>query len=257
MAVSPASAAVSETAADAGPIRVGISACLLGEPVRYDGAHKYAAFIQEQLGRLFELVPICPEVAIGLGVPRDPIRLVQEHDGLHARGVARPELDVTRALVDLARGTAERLAPLAGYIFKQGSPSCGIGDVRLWSPRGETLGRGWGVYARALQEWMPLLPMEDEGSLDDTGLRGAFIERVGVYHHWQALVAGGLTSECLIRFHSVHGAQIRRRDSQSAQALDRILAELGSDVPAPVSRRYIERLMQGLRRGAAVLSASQ
>ncbi len=257
MVVSPAPVSVCELATEAGPVRVGVSACLLGDPVRYDGAHKYDASVAQELGRRFVLVPICPETAIGLGVPRDPIRLVQEHDGVRARGVVRPVVDVTRALEELARVTAERLATLAGYVFKSGSPSCGIGDVRLWSAQGEPLGRGWGVYAGALRQRLPLLPMEDEAGLQDVGLRGAFIERVIVYHQWLALVAGGLTPQGLRHFHSVHGTTVRRRDPQGARTLDGMLAALGSDELATVSHRYIEHLMRGLRAGAARLPGSR
>lgn len=190
---------------DNGKILVGISSCLLGATVRYDGGHKQDAYINGTLSRHFEFLPICPEMAIGLGVPREPIRLVGEQNGLpRARGVRNADLDVTDRLAALGRETAGRLAGVCGYIFKSKSPSCGMERVKVYGDGGMPRRDGRGVYARVLMEALPSLPVEEEGRLGDPVLRENFIERVFVYRRWLELTAEGLTAAALVDFHSCH-----------------------------------------------------
>jgi uncharacterized protein YbbK (DUF523 family) len=164
-------------------IRVGISSCLLGEKVRYDARHKLDAHITGTLSRWFEWEPVCPEVAIGLGVPREPIQLV-ERPGEQPRavGVQTPTLDVTDPLQDYARTVAAEFANICGYIFKSGSPSCGIQGVVIHAPGGRPVGEGSGIFAQALKERCPSLPMEEEVRLHNPLLRERFIEQVFAYH---------------------------------------------------------------------------
>ncbi len=166
------------------PIRIGISSCLLGESVRYDGGHKRDSNIIDTLGHLFEFVPICPEVAIGLGVPRAPIRLVGDLHAPRAVGVSNPALDVTDKLSAYGTRMAHELDGISGYIFKSRSPSCGMQGVEVF-PSGATTA---GLYARAFMDVQPLLPIEEEGRLADPVLRENFIERVYDFRRRQAFV---------------------------------------------------------------------
>ncbi len=166
-------------------IRLGVSSCLLGNRVRYDGSHKCDPLIVETLGELFDFVPICPEVAIGMGVPRPPIRLQGQPAQLRAVGVDDPELDVTMALRDYTKQIAPELQNISGYIFKSRSPSCGIGDVQVYDNSGEPSSLGVGIFAQALTSYWPLLPVTDECCLAQPEARADFAERVFSYRHWQ------------------------------------------------------------------------
>lgn len=164
------------------PVVIGVSACLLGQQVRYDGRDKRHAWLCDGLAREFVLEPICPEVAIGMGVPRAPIRLVAYADRVRAQGVDDPELDVTLALDRYAAEVAQRLGNvLAGYVFKSGSPSCGVRAVPCFGPGssgGEALGTAAGIFAAALRARLPGLPVLDEGELSTPADRLNFVARV-------------------------------------------------------------------------------
>ena len=166
-------------------VRLGVSSCLLGNRVRYESSHKCDPLIVETLGELFDFVPICPEVAIGMGVPRPPIRLQGQPAQLRAVGVDDPELDVTIALRDYAKQIAPGLQNISGYIFKSRSPSCGIGDVQVYDNSGEPSALGVGIFAQALMSYWPLLPVTDECCLAQPEARADFVERVSSYRHWQ------------------------------------------------------------------------
>ena len=166
-------------------ILLGVSSCLLGNRVRYDGTHECDPFIVETLGQLFDFVPICPEVAIGMGVPRLPIMLQGEPTQLRAVGVDNPELDVTMALRGYAKDIAPGLRHISGYIFKSRSPSCGVGDVQVHDNSGEPSYLGVGIFAQALTSCWPLLPVTDECRLAQPEARADFLERVYSYRRWQ------------------------------------------------------------------------
>jgi uncharacterized protein YbbK (DUF523 family) len=163
------------------PLRLGVSACLLGAKVRFDGGHKRNRFIIEELGAHFEFVPFCPEVAIGMGTPRPPIRLVGDPQAPRAVASRNDGLDVTDALREYSAITAGRLDGLCGFVFKKDSPSCGMERVKVYSDTGMSHRDGSGIFARAVQEANPLLPVEEEGRLNDPGLRENFVLRVLVY----------------------------------------------------------------------------
>ena len=163
-------------------IRIAVSSCLLGSEVRYDGGHKYSAHIVATLGKQFDLVPFCPEVAIGLGVPRAPLRLVQGLHGARARGIADPTLDVTDRLAAYAKTVAAELHDVSGYIFKARSPSCGTENVPVHDANGTPVAAGAGIYAATLRALLPELPIEDEERLMDPVIRENFIDRVLIYH---------------------------------------------------------------------------
>ncbi len=169
------------------PLRIGVSSCLLGEAVRWDGGHKREAFLFDGLGIGVELVPVCPELELGLGVPREPIRLVDAGTGKAVRLVAETSgCDHSQAMHEFAAGRVGALAELSlsGYVLKQRSPSCGLRGVPVWPPRGEGAPRlgGRGVFAEALRSAFPELPMEEEHRLRDPARREAWMTQVLAYH---------------------------------------------------------------------------
>lgn len=161
--------------------RVGISACLLGEPVRYDGGDKRDACIIDSLSDCFEWVPVCPEVGAGLGVPRSPVQLVALSDRLRALGVADRSLDVTPALEAFSHSWLEQFSDLSGFILKSRSPSCGLHDTPHFDAQRETQALGGGLFTRLLLQRHPRLPVEDELGLHDPQRRQHFIARVLAY----------------------------------------------------------------------------
>ncbi len=173
-------------------LRLGVSSCLLGRKVRYDGQDRRDPFVVDVLGRFFEWVPVCPELEVGMGVPREPIRLVGS--AAAPRLVAeRSGTDHTEAMRRFAERRVRELSKLdlAGYVTKEGSPSCGMARVQVHGPRGGAPRRdGVGLFARVLLERLPFLPVVEEEALHDPGLRESFIERVLAYARRKAAVRG-------------------------------------------------------------------
>ena len=231
-------------------IRIGVSRCLLGEKVRYDGKHKRDSYITKTLGKFFRFVPVCPEVAIGLGVPRPPIRLIGDPGAPRAVVVDDPRLDVTGKLTRYGRRMAHELRDISGYIFKSGSPSCGMARVKVYVPASGRGRRGSGVYARAFMAENPLLPVEEEDRLGDPVLRENFIERVFVYHRWQRLLASGLTPAKLVAFHADHKSSIMAHGTGHFRALERIVAGVDKRGLKTTADAYIRLLMAALKRRA-------
>lgn len=231
-------------------IRIGISACLLGESVRYDGGHKHNEYITTTLGQYFDFVPFCPEVAIGLGVPRPPIRLVQERIGVRARGVDDPKLDVTQQLVAYATQVVPALDQLSGYILKKNSPSCGMKRVKVYRGKKSAAVNGTGIYARTLMEQLPELPFEEEGRLMDPLWRGNFVERVFVYHRWQRQVGYVPGAKALIDFHTRHKLIVLAHDERAYRALGRFVATAGGAKIETTANSYVRLLMECLKRPA-------
>jgi len=163
------------------PPQIGVSGCLLGQEIRYDGRHKSNTFITTVLAQQFDLVPFCPEVAIGLGVPRPPIQLVTTDTGIRVRGVADASIDVTEQLTDYAHSIKPQLDPLSGYIFTARSPSCGLENVRLVDAE-NTNEKGTGIFAATVKQLLPGLPLIEDEQLDQTELREKFLADVNKYH---------------------------------------------------------------------------
>ena len=231
-------------------IRLGISSCLLGQRVRYDGNHKRDAYIAGILARDFELVPVCPEVAIGLGVPRAPIELAGNASAPRALGVEDAALDVTRPLAAYGRRMARALPDISGYIFKSRSPSCGIGKVPVRGS-GRRAGAS-GIYAAAFMAARPLLPVEDEDRLKDTQVRENFIQRVRVYHRWRQLVAQGMSAARLVNFHGAHKLVVMAHGRPHYRRLDRLVAAIGTRPIPGLAREYILQLMHALAQPATI-----
>jgi len=159
-------------------ICIGVSSCLLGEQVRYDGGHRHNDTITTILSRYFTLVPFCPEVAVGMGIPRPPIHLVKTNHGIRARGVENPQQDMTAVLAEYGRKIALETSTLCGYIFKARSPSCGITDVPLFDEHNKLIGQGQGLFAAQIRLHHPELPVMDETALTEEELRERFIQAV-------------------------------------------------------------------------------
>jgi len=197
-------------------IPVGISSCLLGQRVRFDGGHKGHSYITKTLGEYFEFRPFCPEMEIGLGVPRKPIRLARVNDGeIRCISVDNDGRDFTDALQDCADRQVTWQQQLCGYILKKDSPSCGMERVKIW---GEVMPikEGTGIYAGQLQRNLPYLPVEEEGRLGDAVLRENFIQRVFSLRRWQKMLAQGLSVAGLIEFHAAHKLIIMSHNQPAA-----------------------------------------
>ena len=231
-------------------IKIGVSSCLLGAAVRYDGGHKRDAYINGTLARYFELVPVCPEVAIGLGTPRQPIRLVHTDAGTCVRGLQNPAVDVTAELYQYGVDTGSRLGDVCGYVLKRGSPSCGMARVRVYSETGTRLGTESGMFQRGLAQALPYLPMEEEGRLGDPDLRENFIERVFVYARWRDQMAKQPSAAKLVEFHSRHKLQIMAHSHAGYRRLGRVVADAGKGDIQQGSATYLAELMTVLRRKA-------
>lgn len=229
-------------------IPVGVSSCLLGHQVRFDKGHKRNALVTDVLARHFRYVPICPEMAIGLGAPRPALRLTGSADRRRLTGARDPELDVTEAMERFARERISTLEPISGYILKSKSPSCGMERVKVYGEGGMPEHSGVGLFARELMARMPWLPVEEEGRLHDPLLRENFIERVFVYDRWRRTVAAVDTPAALVRFHSEHKFIILSRGAHLLRELGRLVARAGSEPLEPLKDSYLAQLMEALRR---------
>jgi uncharacterized protein YbgA (DUF1722 family)/uncharacterized protein YbbK (DUF523 family) len=223
-------------------VPVGISSCLLGEPVRFDKGHKRDAYIVGTLSHYFDFRPFCPEMAIGLGAPRPTMRLIKKDDTVRCVVIKDYSIDVTDRLYDYAQ--QQNFADLCGYIVKKDSPSCGMTRVKVFSndiPHRD----GVGIYADVIMRNHPLLPMEEEGRLGDAGLRENFIQRVYVLHRWKQLLADGLNPQSLTRFHARHKLIIMSHGDY--QPLGQLLAGVTKANVAEIADRYILQLMTLLK----------
>jgi len=230
-------------------VKIGVSSCLLGQEVRYNGGHKRDGFVAGTLSDFADYVPVCPEVAIGLGIPRPTIRLVGDPRRPSAVGSDDASMDVTARLEAFSKRQMPALEGLCGYILKKDSPSCGMERVKVYSPKGGAPERkGVGIYAKVLMERMPQLPVEEEGRLNDPVLRENFISRVFVYDRWRRLTADGLTAAGLIAFHSDHKYLVMAHSQAAYRRLGQMLSHLkGADLAA-VGEMYLAELMEALKR---------
>jgi len=235
-------------------IPVGISSCLLGEEVRFDGSHKRDNYIIGTLGRFFRFVPFCPEVAIGLGVPRQTLRLVRIDGQVRVRGNKTQDLDVTDALRASGTARAAMHPELCGYILKSKSPSCGMERVMLydgWSNERPPEKKGVGQFAAAFMAARPEIPCEEEGRLGDPMLRDNFITRVFTLHRWRRMVHEGLSASALLDFHTRHKFLLLAHHPKTYTDLGRLLANLRHADLEALGRDYLLTLMQGLKHLAS------
>jgi len=233
--------------------KVGISACLLGQRVRYDGGHKRDFFLTEIFGRFVAWVPICPEVEVGMGVPRETVRLVGTAD--RAKMIAEKSgKDWTVAMRRFTALRIRELAPLklSGYVFKKNSPSCGIDKVRVYSSSGMAARNGRGLFAAAVMREFPLMPVEEEGRLQDAALRENYIERVFAYARWQESAAGAKSLRSLVQFHTAHKFLLLAHSERHYRQLGRLVAEGKKQSPRNTYEQYGAAFMQALAIRATV-----
>jgi uncharacterized protein YbgA (DUF1722 family)/uncharacterized protein YbbK (DUF523 family) len=209
------------------PIRVGISSCLLGEEVRYDGGHQKDNYITGVLARHFTWVAVCPEMEVGMGVPREPIRLVGDAAAPRLLGVTSGT-DHTERMNDFARRRVEALRRqgLSGYVLKRASPSCGMERVKVYEENGTAARSGVGLFARVLTEALPVLPVEEEGRLNDARLRDNFITRVFAYRRLAALRESGPRPATIVGFHTAHKYLLLAHSPVAYGRLGRLVAEI-------------------------------
>jgi uncharacterized protein YbgA (DUF1722 family)/uncharacterized protein YbbK (DUF523 family) len=233
-------------------IRVGISSCLLGNRVRFDGGHKLDRYLRDTLGAHVEWVPVCPEVESGMPVPREALRLVGDPE--HPRLVtSRSGVDHTEVMQAWAERRLDALErdDLCGFVFKSRSPSSGMRQVKVYPPAGGVPSHaGVGIFAGAYMERFPLLPVEDEGRLNDPGLRENFIERLFVMSRWKRFRSDDGTAGGLVSFHTDHKLLVMAHSPKHYAALGKLAAGAGAQGRRPAAGlldAYAASLMEGLR----------
>ncbi len=224
------------------------SACLLGQPVRYDGGHKQCRYLKT-LAAHMELKPICPELAIGLGVPRPPIHLVKRGEEIRLLQVHDHSLDLTEQMSAFAQAQAAALSSVDGLVAKQNSPSCGMASVRVHDESGRLLHAfGSGVFTGWVLTGRPELPVEEDGRLDDPVVRENFLKRVYVHYRWRQHCAGGLTLAGLDEFHTRHKYMVMAHSVSAYRRLGRLLAKAQSGPLEVLVQAYFAQLMAALKR---------
>jgi uncharacterized protein YbgA (DUF1722 family)/uncharacterized protein YbbK (DUF523 family) len=235
------------------PVRLGVSACLLGSRVRYDGGHQRDHFTVDILGPHVTWHAVCPEVGIGLGTPRETIRL----EGTPAAPRLVPSRggdDLSDAMREFAAAQAADLADagISGYVLKSRSPSCGAFRVKVYGDSGQVSKAGRGIFAQVLMSTLPLLPVEEDGRLNDAGLRENFVERIFAYHRWQLFRESMPGRGDLVRFHTQHKLQLLSHGREGYGACGRLVAEMKGRRLDSVLDEYGTLFMTTLRRRATV-----
>ncbi len=229
-------------------IKLGISACLLGRKVRYDGQAKLDPFLRDTLGRYVDYVPVCPEVAVGLGVPRESMhltgdpacpRLVTIHSGQDHSDLLRGW--ACRRIVELEK------EGLCGFVFKSKSPSCGMERVKVYNHKGQAVKTGVGLFAAAFKERFPLLPVEEEGRLHDLPIRENFIESIFALKRWRDMIETGKTPSHLVHFHTTHKMLILSHSQLHYRQMGQLVANGHNLAVDDLFNRYRELLLTALR----------
>lgn len=228
-------------------IPVGISSCLLGQRVRYDGGHKNHSYIASTLGEYFDFRPFCPELEIGLGVPRKPIRLSRvDSDVIRCVPIGDSSTDLTPRLQGCADAQQDWQRELCGYILKKDSPSCGMERVKIWDevmPKRE----GVGIFAGRMMQNLPYLPVEEEGRLGDAVLRENFIQRVFALRRWHEMVAARLSVSALVDFHARHKLIIMSHDQNRYRSLGQLVAGTTRATLRENANQYLLQFMDALK----------
>ncbi|MBN1849327.1 MAG: DUF523 and DUF1722 domain-containing protein [Deltaproteobacteria bacterium] len=234
-------------------IRIGISTCLLGEAVRYDGGHALDPYITRTLGRYMEFVPVCPEVEAGFGVPREPIRLEGDPASPHLM-TRNTRKDLTEVMLTWAKRRVRELEEedLRGFIFKSRSPSSGMERVKVYTGKGMPVKKGVGLFARAFMDHFPLIPAEDEGRLHDPDLRVNFIERVFTLDRWRKNLKDRKSPGGLVAFHTRHKLLILSHSTQHYRQMGKLVAQIKGQNTTELYTKYESLLMEALRLKATV-----
>jgi uncharacterized protein YbgA (DUF1722 family)/uncharacterized protein YbbK (DUF523 family) len=233
--------------------KIGISSCLLGKKVRFDAGHKRDRYITDILGELVAFVPVCPEIEVGMGVPREAVRLVGTVEAPKMVGNKTGE-DWTARMNRYARQRVRKdnLADLSGFILKNRSPSCGMERVKLYPESGSSERKATGLFARALLDYFPDLPIEEEGRLCDASLRDNFIVRVFAYHRLQRLYAERFKRGEMVAFHTSHKYLMLAHSPKHYTELGRLVARIKGTPVKEFKQQYQTLFMEGLHGLATV-----
>ena len=229
-------------------IKLGISACLLGENVRYDGGHKLDLFLTETLGQYVEYIHVCPEVESGLPVPRESMHLEGDPDSPQLVTI-RTKQDLTERMIQWATKRVAGLEKegLCGFIFKSDSPSSGMERVRVYNKKGMPVKKGVGIFARIFMNHFPLLPVEDEGRLHDPGLRENFIERIFTLKRWREVLARKESRGNVVDFHTKHKLLILSHSPKHYQAMGKLVAKAKEIPIKELYQQYQAILMEAFQ----------
>jgi uncharacterized protein YbgA (DUF1722 family)/uncharacterized protein YbbK (DUF523 family) len=228
-------------------IKVGVSSCLLGEKVRWDGDHKRDETVKKLLGKIFEWVPTCPEVEIGMGIPRETVQLTGNPKAPRMIGNTTGT-DWTQRMNRYANKRSRKLAKMdvCGYIFKSRSPSCGIARIKVTDNNGKATSKGHGLFAESFMRQCALVPVEDEDRLHDARIRENFITRVFAYRRLTLLLNGRVSRKALVEFHNAHKYLLMAHSRKHEAALGKLVANAKQYSPSELKRRYTEGFMQTL-----------
>lgn len=228
-------------------LKLGISACLLGQNVRYNGGHTRDHFLTDTLGQSVTWVPVCPEVECGMPVPREAMRLVGDPENPRLMTI-KTKKDMTAQMQNWAVTRLDKLEKedLCGFIFKSASPSSGMASVKVYTEQGMPSKRGVGIFARMFMDRFPILPVIDEGRLHDPGLRENFIERIFVFKRWQDLTAAGKKRGGLVDFHTRHKLLIMSHSPKHYREMGKLVANAKSHSPDDLYNAYSDLLNTAL-----------
>lgn len=229
-------------------LTIAVSSCLLGEEVRYNGGHKRHRWLTESLGEYADFVPYCPEVAIGMGIPRTPIRLIQTDSDVRAIDTENLTDDYTAALREYAGQVVPQLGSIDGYVLMQGSPSCGMERVKLYNKHMIPEKTGTGVFAQVIKDRLPWLPMEESGRLTDVNLVENFVQRLYVYHTWRT-EQPWRSAKTLIEFHARQKYLLMMHDYVAYKTLGQMLSNLkDKERLESLGHEYMTGLMEALKK---------
>jgi len=238
--------------ADTDLIRIGVSSCVIGEEVRWNGGHSRQRYLTDMLGPFVEYVPVCPEVEVGMGVPRPTVRLVREGDDLRMID-PKNDVDWTSSMRRLSLTRSSELADegLHGFVLKKDSPTCGVFRVRIYTDSGvERNGRG--LFAAALIQRLPHLPVEEEGRLNDARIRENFVERIFAYRRLKSLFKPRWTLGDVVAFHTREKLLLRAHDERGYRELGKLVADAKNVPRAAFADDYADRFMAIMKRPATV-----
>ena len=226
-------------------IRIGISSCLLGNMVRYDGGHQLDRYLRDTLGAWFDYVPVCPEVELGLPTPRETLRLIENENGQRLI-FSRSGEDITEQMLSWAekRGQEQEAENLCGFIFKAKSPSSGMERVKLYDRNGIPAKKGVGLFARVFMHHFPQLPVEEDGRMHDPHLRENFIESVFVFKRWRDLLSRGINAAGLVEFHTRHKLLLLSHSTELYREMGKLVAQAGILPMAQLKNDYLALLMK-------------
>ncbi len=230
------------------PVKIGISSCLFGNSVRYDGGHKLDRFFRDTLGAFMEYVPVCPEAECGLGIPREIMRLEGNIDdpGLV---VIKTGKDIKQKMKQWSRKRVKELEKedLSGFILKSRSPSCGIERVEVFNEKGIPVPGGTGLFAKEFINRFPLIPIEDEERLHDPDLRENFIERIFILRRWRYITKGKNTAGKLVRFHTENKLIFFSHSEKHYRMMGRIVADAGKNNIENIYKAYEETMLEAIK----------